>query len=129
MERKCWIKIQVLSTCSYYHGAIDLFPPTTDLGYHVDQPVMTRSYGTKMLDQDPKQGATCSLPQSMPGHTCQTFSQNKSYRLIRYMAVRHPNPKQGAIDLFTTTTVNGRPHMPDLLPEQVLRVEADANQP
>jgi hypothetical protein len=26
------------------------------------------------------------------------------------------DPKQGAIDLFTTT-VNGRPHMPDLLPE------------
>ena len=30
------------------------------------------------------------------------------------------DPKQGAIDLFPTTTVNGRPHMPDLLPEQVL---------
>jgi hypothetical protein len=34
--------------------------------------------------------STCSLlPQSMAGHICQTFSQNKSYQLIRYMAVRH----------------------------------------
>jgi hypothetical protein len=40
------------------------------------------------------------------------------------MAVRHPNPKQGAIDFFTTTTVNGRPHMPDLLPEQVLPTDS-----
>src|ERR1700746_388664 len=66
-----------------------------NLGYHVDQPVMARSYGTKMLNQNPKQVlSTCSLPESMVGHTCQTFSQNKSYQLIRYMAVRHSNPKQ-----------------------------------
>jgi hypothetical protein len=97
-----------------------------NLGYHVDQPVMTRSYGTKMLDQDP--GAI------------DLFLLSRCYRLVPYYhrpgiscgSTRHDeviwNEDAGSrskarCDLFTTA-VNARPHMPNLLPEQVLPTDS-----